>query len=109
MAEENLDNIVETKYYENKDITVRFDVFKDGKETVPNKALVAIYDPDSGYLRREFATVDGSEVIYVLKGEAVQKTGLYVFVFGISDYPSSFKGSMFRQWSSCARPQPAPP
>ena len=72
-----------TEYYQNKDITVRFEVFKDGKSSHPLNAAVDVYDPDGEYIKRGAARVKGNEVSYVLKGKDVEKTGKYSFVFDV--------------------------
>ena len=71
------------KYYQYRDITIRFDVFKDGKKVTPGNASVLVYDPDKEYLGKESARVVGNEVRYVLRGKEVVKIGKYTFVFKV--------------------------
>lgn len=69
-----------TDYYVGKDISIWFEVFKDGKPAHPVSAKVAVYDPDSQWVKSDTAKIKKSEVGYVLKGKDVEKSGKYAFV-----------------------------
>ena len=80
-----------SEYYQYRDIVVRFDVFQDGDDVIPTGASVLIYDTDHKYLGEDTATIEGSEVRYVLDGKNVEEIGEYAFVFnvnigGLGDY-----------------------
>lgn len=71
------------EYYQYRDVLIRFDVFKDGRDVTPTDASVEVYDPDEKFVGRDVARVDGSEVSYVLEGGKVEKIGEYIFVFEV--------------------------
>ena len=73
-----------TEYYQDKDIAVRFEVFKDGKTTHPLNAIAIVYDPDGNFIKKGVCHISKNEVSYVLKGINVEKTGKYSFVFDVS-------------------------
>ena len=73
-----------SEYYQNRDVVIRFDVFKDGDEVTPIKSSVLIYDPDKAYIKKDTAKIKGSEVRYILKGNKVEKIGKYTFIFKVA-------------------------
>ena len=72
-----------TEYYQNRDAVVRFDVFVDGDPVTPISASVLSYDPDKEYISKDGASIKGSEVRYILKGNKVEKVGKYTFIFKV--------------------------
>ena len=72
-----------TEYYQYRDVTIRFDVFKDGADVTPGNASVLIYDPDKAYLGKDTAKIMGNEVRFILKGNKVEKVGSYYFIFNV--------------------------
>ena len=71
------------EYYQGKDLTVRFNVLKDGEEIHPASATVTVYDDKRLFITEDVAKIDGSEVNYILDGGKVQRVGVYIFVFDI--------------------------
>lgn len=76
-----------TEYYQHRDLSVRFDVFKEGEDVTPVSSKVAIYDPDKEYIPYTDTKISGNEVSCVLPGKLVEETGKYVFVFDVRVRP----------------------
>jgi len=72
------------EYYTGHDAIIRFDVYKDGKPFRPRDAIVAVYGPNRKFIEESVAQVKGSEVMFVLRGEKIERSGTYIFVFRVS-------------------------